>query len=263
MELKINDLSFSYNSVKTLERISLEIKEREILGIIGPNGSGKTTLLKCMNKKLKPETGTVLVNDLNILQMGSKEVAKKIGVVPQVSFISFPFTVYDLVMMGRYSHKGRFDTENENDRAVVYQCLDRTGIAPMADRLITEVSGGEYQKVIIARALAQQPKILLLDEVTLHLDINHQIEILDLIKTLSEENNLAIVMALHDLSLAARYSTKTILLQKGRIFASGRPEEVINIENIRDIYGIEAELGRSSKGNFLNVIPVSIINKES
>ncbi|MFH1260227.1 MAG: ABC transporter ATP-binding protein [Elusimicrobiota bacterium] len=263
MELKINDLSFSYNSVKTLEKISLEIKEREILGIIGPNGSGKTTLLKCMNKKLEPETGAVLVNDLNILRMNSKEVAKNIGVVPQVSSVSFPFTVYDLVLMGRYSHQGRFDTENENDRAVVDQCLDRTGIAPLADRLITEISGGEYQKVIIARALAQQPKILLLDEVTLHLDINHQIEILDLIKALSEENNLAIVMVLHDLSLAARYSTKTIMLQKGRIFASGRPEEVISIENIRDIYGIEAELGRSSKGNFLNIIPVSIINKES
>ena len=259
MKLKILDLSFSYNSTKTLDGIVLKIKEREILCIIGPNGSGKTTLLKCMNKKLKPTTGTVLVNDMNILQMNRKEVAKNIGVVPQVSTVSFPFTVHDLVMMGRYSHKGRFDTENENDRAVVYQCLARTGIAHMADRLITEISGGEYQKAIIARALAQQPEILLLDEVTLHLDINHQIEILELVKALSEEDNLAIVMVLHDLSLAARYSTKTIMLQKGRIFAYGRPENVISIENIKDIYDIEVEIGRSSKGNHLNVIPLSII----
>jgi iron complex transport system ATP-binding protein len=262
MELEILDLSFSYNSAKTLDGIALKIKGSDILCIIGPNGSGKTTILKCMNKKLKPTTGTVLVNDMDILWMNRKEVAKNIGVVPQVSTVSFPFTVYDLVMMGRYSHMGRFNTENENDRAVVHQCLARIGIAHMADKLITEISGGEYQKAIIARALAQQPKILLLDEVTLHLDINHQIEILELVKTLSEEENLAIVMVLHDLSLAARYSTKTIMLQKGRIFACGRPEDVISIENIRDIYGIEVEIGRSSKGNCLNVIPLSIINIE-
>jgi len=260
MELEILDLSFSYNSTKTLDDIALKIKGRDILCIIGPNGSGKTTLLKCMNKKLKPATGTVLVNNINILRMNRKEVAKNIGVVPQVSTVSFPFTVYDLVMMGRYSHKGRFNTENKNDRAVVSQCLARTGMAHMADKLITEISGGEYQKAVIARALAQQPKILLLDEVTLHLDINHQIEILELVKDLSEEDNLAVVMVLHDLSLAARYSTKTIMLQKGRIFACGRPEDVISIENIRDIYDIEVEIGRSSKGNYLNVIPLSIIN---
>ena len=259
MELRIRELSFSYRSAKTLADIVLEVMGNEILGIIGPNGSGKTTLLKCMNKKLKPQTGTVLVNGENILKMNSKEVANNIGVVPQVSTVSFPFTVYDLVMMGRYSHKRRFDTENDVDRSVVSECLARTGIEHMADRLITEISGGEYQKVIIARALAQQPKILLLDEVTLHLDINHQIEILNLIQSLSEENNLAVVMVLHELSLAARYSTKTIMLRKGRIFASGRPEDVISVENIRDIYGIEAEIGRSSKGNYLNVIPISTI----
>ena len=263
MELKILDLSFSYNSTKTLDSIALKIKGRDILCIIGPNGSGKTTLLKCMNKKLKPTTGAVLVNDINILRMNRKEVAKNIGAVPQVSTVSFPFTVYDLVMMGRYSHMRRFSAENENDRAVVSQCLARTGIVHMADRLITEISGGEYQKVVIARALAQQPKILLLDEVTSHLDINHQIEILELVKTLSETENLAIVMVLHDLSLAARYSTKTIMLQKGRVFACGRPEDVISIENIRDVYGIEVEMGCSNKGNYLNVIPLSIIPEMS
>ena len=262
MKLKINDLSFSYNGAKTLDGITLDIKGKEILGIVGPNGSGKTTLLKCINNKLRPKAGSVLLDDTDISRLSPRETAKNIGVVPQVSSVSFPFTVYDMVMMGRYSQKGRFEPENENDRSIVYQSLDSTGIAHMSERVITEISGGEYQRVIIARALAQEPRILLLDEVTLHLDINHQIEILDLIKMLSGKNNLAIVMVLHDLSLAARYATKAVMLQKGRIAATGTPENVISVENVRNIYGIEAEISRTRQGNFINVVPISIVAKE-
>jgi len=263
MELRILDLSFSYDSVNALQKLSLCVKEGEILGVIGPNGSGKTTLIKCINRKLKAKIGAVLVDDKNISQMTHKEIAKNIGVVPQISSITFPFTVFDIVMMGRYSHIGRLSTENINDEFIVNRCLELTGIKHLTDRLITEISGGEYQKVIIARALAQEPKILLLDEPILHLDINYQIEILDLVKNLTREKKLTVVMVLHDLNLAARYNDKTVLLKRGKIYASGKPENVIGIENIREVYGIEVEIGRSSKGNFLNVIPVSIINKES
>ena len=259
MEFKINNLSFSYNSVKTLDGITLRIKEKDILCIIGPNGSGKTTLLKCMNSVLKPKSGAVFINDSDISHMKRKEVARNVGVVPQVSSVAFPFTVYDLVMMGRYSRKRRFEKDSSEDKSIVDECLAQTGLTEMTERYITEISGGEYQKVIIARALAQQPKILLLDEVTLHLDINHQIEILDLVRTLSLEKNFAVVMVLHDLSLAARYGNRAIMLNKGSVYASGTPEEVISVKNIRDVYGIEAEIGRSSKGNHMNVIPISTL----
>jgi iron complex transport system ATP-binding protein len=259
MKLTIQDLTFSYNKTPTLNRIDLELRQGDMLGIAGPNGSGKTTLIKCMNRKLNPRAGTVLIGKTPLLTMKRKDIAKKIGVVPQVSSLSFPFSVYDLVMMGRYAHKGRFENDTAHDQAVVSECLARTGLRQMIDRPVTELSGGEYQKVIIARALAQEPEILLLDEVTLHLDIHHQIEILDLIRRLCLENKLSAVMVLHDLSLAARYCTRMIMLKNGRIFASGKPEEVITTDNLRAVYRIEAEIGRSSNGRFLNVFPLSSI----
>lgn len=256
MKLRIFNLSFSYNSIKALDNVSLEVSGREILGLIGPNGSGKTTLLKCINKKLSPKVGTVLIDNENVFKMSRKELAKNIGVVPQISSISFPFTVFDIVLMGRYSRmKG--NTETEEDISVVKHCLEITGIEHLSSRFITEISGGEYQKVIIARALAQQPKVLLLDEPTSHLDINHQIEILDLVSALCREKNLAVIMALHDLNLAARYSNKIMMLKKGKIFALGTPEEVLTPQNIREVYGIEVEINRSNKGGYLNIIPLS------
>lgn len=257
MKLTIRDLTFSYNKTPTLDRIGLEVRQGDILGIVGPNGSGKTTLIKCVNRKLKPQAGTVLIGSTPLAAMKRKDVAKKIGVVPQVSALSFPFSVYDLVMMGRYAHKGRFESDTDHDRAVVSECLSRIHLEQMMDRPVTELSGGEYQKVIIARALAQEPEILLLDEVTLHLDIHHQIEILDLIQRLCLEKKLSVVMVLHDLSLAARYCTRIIMLKNGHIFASGRPEEVITTDNLRAVYRIEAEISRSRNGRYLNIFPLS------
>ena len=259
MELTIQNVSFSYGKTPTLDRIDLEVREGDILSIVGPNGSGKTTLIKCMNRKLTPQAGTVMIGDTPLPTMKRKEIAKNIGVVPQVSSLSFPFSVYDLVMMGRYAHKGRFENDTAHDQAVVSECIARTGLEQMADRSVTELSGGEYQKVIIARALAQEPAILLLDEVNLHLDIHHQIEILDLIRQLCLERKMSVVMVLHDLSLAARYCTRIIMLKNGRIFASGDPEAVITTDNLREVYRIEAEISRSRNGQYLNIFPLSSI----
>ena len=261
MELKVLDLSFFYNSVKALEEVSLEVRGGEVLGIIGPNGSGKTTLLKCMNRKLNPKMGVVLIEGKNILGMSRKEIAKNIGFVPQLSSISFPFTVFDIVLMGRYSYTKGFCREREEDLSITQKCLELTGIKHLSKRFITEISGGEYQKVIIARALAQEPKVLLLDEPTLHLDMNHQIEILDLVKNLAQRKRLVVAMVLHDLNLAARYSDKILILKKGKIFASGLPEEVLNMKNIEEVYGIEVEISRSNKNGFLNIIPISARKK--
>jgi len=182
MKLKIKNISFSYDSVDALKNISFEAEEGEILGIIGPNGSGKTTLLKCINRVLKPKEGVVMLDDMDLSVLNQREIAQKIGVVPQQSFSQFPFTVFDIVLMGRYPYITRFGGEKKEDFDMVEECLNLCGISHLAERLIIEISGGEYQRVIIARALAQNPKVLLLDEPTLHLDINHQIELLELLK---------------------------------------------------------------------------------
>ncbi|MBU2568135.1 MAG: ABC transporter ATP-binding protein [Elusimicrobia bacterium] len=259
MKLKILDLSFSYDNVKTLKNISLNVEGGEILGIIGPNGSGKTTLLKCINRKLRPETGAVLIADKDILKFSRKEIAKNIGVVPQISFISFPFTVFDIVMMGRYSHQLRFKKETEKDTSIIWRSLEITGIKHLSERPITEISGGEYQRVIIARALAQQPKILLLDEPTLHLDINHQLEILDLVCNLARKEKLAVVMVLHDLNMAARFSDKLLLLEKGKVYGADFVQNVLTCENIEKVFQVKVKISHDSETNILNVSPLYVI----
>jgi iron complex transport system ATP-binding protein len=257
MELKVRNLSFSYDSVEVLRDISFGLKQGETLGIVGPNGSGKTTLLRCINKVLKSKEGVVFLDDVNLALIRQKEIAQKIGVVPQNSTHRFPFTVFDIVLMGRFPHKRRFDKEEEEDFDIVDRCLSLSGISHLASRLITEVSGGEHQRVIIARALAQKPQVLLLDEPTLHLDINHQIELLELLKALAKNENLIIIIVSHDLNLAARYSDRILILKGGKIYQAGLPEEVITYQCIKEVYGIEVEIIRSQITNSLNIIPVS------
>lgn len=257
MKLKVKDISFSYDSIEALKDISFEVEEGEILGIVGPNGSGKTTLLKCINKVLKPQGGVVLLEDINLANLNQKEIAQKIGVVPQESFSRFPFTVFDTVLMGRFPYIKRFGREKKEDLDIVDECLDLCGISHLAERLITEISGGEYKKVVIARALAQKPKVLLLDEPTLHLDINHQIELLELLRFLAENENLTIIMVSHDLNLAARFSNKILILKGGRIFRIGLPEEVLTPAVLKEVYGIEVEVLRSKGADSVNIIPLS------
>ena len=261
MKLKIKNISFSYDSVDALKNISFEAEEGEILGIIGPNGSGKTTLLKCINRVLKPKGGVVMLDDMDLSVLNQREIAQKIGVVPQQSFSQFPFTVFDIVLMGRYPYITRFGGEKKEDFEMVEECLNLCGISHLAERLIIEISGGEYQRVIIARALAQNPKVLLLDEPTLHLDINHQIELLELLKSLAKKKNLIIIMVSHDLNLASRFSDKILILKEGKIYRAGLPEEVLTPQIIKEVYGIKVEILRSKITNSLNIIPISTVKE--
>ena len=261
MKLKIKNISFSYDSVDALKNISFEAEEGEILGIIGPNGSGKTTLLKCINRVLKPKGGVVMLDDMDLSVLNQREIAQKIGVVPQQSFSQFPFTVFDIVLMGRYPYITRFGGEKKEDFDMVEECLNLCGISHLAERLIIEISGGEYQRVIIARALAQNPKVLLLDEPTLHLDINHQIELLELLKSLAKKKNLIIIMVSHDLNLASRFSDKILILKEGKIYRAGLPEEVLTPQIIKEVYGIKVEILRSKITNSLNIIPISTVKE--
>lgn len=240
MRLEIEGIYFAYNSVDVLSDISFQVGGGQIVGIIGPNGSGKTTMLKCINRVLKPRVGTVLLEGEDLRKMSRKEIALEIGVVPQNNEIRFPFTVMDVVMMGRSPALTTFARESKEDMEIVENAMRMTDVLRLADREIDQVSGGERQRVIIARALAQRPKILLLDEPTLHLDVNHQLEVLDLVYDLAKKEGLTVIMVSHDLDLAARYCDRLIMLSEGGIQAAGSIDSVLTPENLEAVFKIRA-----------------------
>ncbi len=235
-------ICFRYTSSPVLSDVSMEAKDGEIIGILGPNGSGKTTLLKCLNRSLTPREGTVLIDDKDSKDLSRREIATRIGVVPQGANINFPFKALDIVMMGRTPEIKRFESETKRDIEIVKEAMVMTNIEHLANRSMDQISGGEKQRVIIARALAQKPRILLLDEPTLHLDVNHQLDILDLITGLARKEKLVVIIVTHDLALAARYCDKVILMQNGRIQAAGDITDVLTTENMRKVFSIEATI---------------------
>ena len=237
VHLQIQGISCSYGAEPILNDLQFSVQKGELLGIIGPNGSGKTTLLKAMGRTLKPHLGRVFLADQDIYRLKAPEVARQMAVVPQENHFDFPFTVGEIVMMGRTPHLGRFQRESQYDRRVVEEALTVTNSFHLVNRRITELSGGEKQRIAIARALAQEPDVILLDEPTAFLDINHQTEILDIIRRLNSDCGLTVIMVLHDLNLASEYCDKLILLNKGRIYALGSPTEIITSENIKTVYG--------------------------
>ncbi|MCW3998676.1 MAG: ABC transporter ATP-binding protein [Candidatus Bathyarchaeota archaeon] len=246
MKLSINKLSFSYAGYEVLKEIELELGLGEMLSIVGPNGSGKSTLLKCINRILKTKHNTVLIDDKDTSTLTLKELAKVMGYVPQNSTSTFPFTVFDVVLMGRkpYIHWNIGEKDNE----IVAEMLDFLGIGHLAMRHFDELSGGEQQKVIIARALAQQPQLMLLDEPTSSLDIKHQLEILCMLRGLARSGERSVVVSMHDLNMASNFSDRMVMIKKGSIFAVGTPKEVITEKNIEAVYGIKANVALSAHG---------------
>ncbi|WP_019177580.1 ABC transporter ATP-binding protein [Methanomassiliicoccus luminyensis] len=242
VQIAVNGVRFSYNSSEVLSGVSMEAREGEIIGILGPNGSGKTTLLKCMNRALSPSSGTVLIEGKDHSKMSKKEIALQVGVVPQNGGVNFPFTVLDVVMMGRTPALKRFEPETEQDIDIVKEAMEKANVVHLAGRPVSDISGGEMQRVIIARALAQRPRIMLLDEPTLHLDINHQLDILDLIHSLAKKQKMVVIIVTHDLGLAARYCDHIVLMKGGSVQAAGAVPEVLTSDNMRKVFSIEAEL---------------------
>jgi iron complex transport system ATP-binding protein len=254
--LKVEEIHARYGDTKILEDICFSAKEGRLLGIIGPNGSGKTTLLKVISSIIKPEIGTVILDNFDIVRMKKRDIAKKMAVVPQESSTSFSFTAIEVVLMGRTPHLKRFETEDSKDFEIARRCMRMTDCLNLAERPIDELSGGELQKVIIARALAQEPKILLMDEPTSHLDIKNQIEILDLMKKLADDG-LTVISVLHDINMAARYCDELILLKDGKIVSAGITEDVLTTKNIKNVFGISVSIKRDPlTGSFsLSIIP--------
>jgi iron complex transport system ATP-binding protein len=246
LKLTINKLSFNYSGIQVLKDVEMEVRLGEMLSIVGPNGSGKSTLLKCINRILKTKQNTVLIDGKDANKLDLKELSKTMGYVPQSSTSTFPFTVFDVVLMGRkpYIHWNLSERDNE----IVAEMLDFLGIGELSMRYFNELSGGEQQKVIIARALAQQPQILLLDEPTSSLDIKHQLEILCMLKSLTQSKERSVIASIHDLNLASRFSDQILMLKKGCIYAVGTPEEVLTEENIEAVYGIKANVSTSVIG---------------
>jgi iron complex transport system ATP-binding protein len=255
--LKVCGVDCYYGSVKVLEGVSFSVNSGELVGLLGPNGSGKTTLLRAISRTLKPKVGTVLLNEADIFSMKSSDVAKNLAVVPQSSSLEFDFTALDLVLMGRHPHMRRFEREDQTDLEIAKEAMMLTNTWHLAEKPINELSGGERQLVMIARALAQKPKVLLLDEPTSHLDINNQIGIMDLLKKICMEKGIATLAVFHDFNLAARYCDLAILLQKGKIFAMGKVDEILTEENIRKVFNVEVMVRRHSITNSLYIVPIS------
>jgi len=234
--LKIGNLSGGYGKEFIIKDIFFEIKRGDFLGIIGPNGSGKSTLLRLMSRVLTPEKGKIALEEKDINNMDLKEFCRKVAFVPQDTLINFSFSVEEIVLMGRIPHLKRLQFETKTDFLIAQNALSLTDTLYLKEKDIDELSAGERQRVIIAKALTQEPILLLLDEPTSHLDIGHQIQILDLLRKLNREKNLTIVMVLHDLNLASEYCNRIILLNEGRIFKEGNPYEVLTYQNIETVY---------------------------
>ena len=239
MRLELRDVSAGYGDNPVISDISLALADGEFIGLVGPNGSGKSTLVRVMSRVLRPRTGQALLEGRDIHHMPSVEVARRIAVVPQDSSYHFDYSVLEIVLMGRSPHIGRFALEGGRDYSAAERAMHLTGVHHLAQRPVTATSGGERQRVAIARALAQEPQLLILDEPTAHLDINHQIEVLDLVRALNRDQGVAVVVVMHDLNLAAQYCERMALLHQGRLLADGSPQEVITAQHVRQAYGAE------------------------
>jgi len=234
--LNTNNLWGGYGSDLVIKNVSLEVRRGDFLGIIGPNGSGKSTLLRLMTKVMLPRNGEITFEGERLNRIPLKEFCRKVAFVTQDTPMDFSFSAWEIVLMGRIPHLKRLQFETQKDFSACRRALSLTDALHLRDRQIDALSAGERQRVMIAKALAQEPRLLLLDEPTAHLDIGHQIQILDLLKRLNQKHNLAVVVVLHDLNLAGEYCKRIILLNEGEIFKEGAPGEVLTYQNIEQVY---------------------------
>lgn len=238
MSLTIHKLNFGYKQKQILHEISLTVKAGEVISLVGPNGSGKTTLLKCIGRINKAWSGSVCVGEVNLGKLSSRELAKIVGYVPQDTGSSFPINVFSAVLLGRTPHVQFSATDS--DMNIVSDCLCLMGLGDLSFCMLSELSGGERQRVFIARALAQEPKVLLLDEPTSNLDLKHQLETLRIVREIARDRGIIVIMAIHDLNLASRFSDRIVMFKNGEVFVQGECAEVMNSENILYVYEVES-----------------------
>lgn len=253
--IELQNISFAYNKGNgfNLSQIDLTIEEGKFISIIGPNGSGKSTLLKIISGYLNPDEGKLRLNSKSYNKYGRKEFAREVAFVSQSSFSIFPFSVYEIVMMGRNPYLGFSGFENKSDREKVVESLKKVGIFHLKNKGINEISGGEAQRAFIARALVQEPRIILLDEPNAHLDIKHQIAVFGLLKDLQQSNKVTVVNVSHDLNLAASYSDKIIMLKNGDLLMYDTTDKIFTKENIKEVFEVESEITKSKISNEISI----------
>lgn len=255
--LTATEVTFGYpGQSPVLREVSVAVRPGEILGILGPNGSGKSTLLRLLSGWLAPQRGKVELWGRDLSRYKPRQVAKQIAVVPQETHVDFPFTVMQLVLMGRVPYLHGFAFESAADLASAQAAMDRVGVAHLRHRLVQELSGGERQRVVLARALAQDTPILLLDEPGAFLDLHHVVAIYDLLRDLADEGR-AVVTVLHDLNLASLYCDRVALLRAGAVHCAGPPAQVITYRNVTEVYETEVYVDVNDLTGAVNVLPLS------
>jgi iron complex transport system ATP-binding protein len=254
--IETRELRFGYGREPVVAGVSLALNRGEMLGVLGPNGSGKSTLMRLLSGVLEPDGGDVRLQGRPLRDYSRRALARAIAVVPQETAIAFPFSVTEVVLMGRSPHLGGFAFEGDRDVAVAHAAMARTGVLALAQRSIHELSGGERQRVVLARALAQEADILLLDEPAAFLDIRHEVELYDLLRDLQQEGK-SIISVLHDLNLAALYCDRVALLKAGRLVRVGPPADVITYATLTDVYETEVYVATNDITGAINVLPLS------
>ncbi|HWZ20181.1 MAG TPA: ABC transporter ATP-binding protein [Ktedonobacteraceae bacterium] len=255
--LEVNGVTFGYEHVPLLYDVQLQVSKGEMVGLLGPNGSGKTTLLRLVSGVLLPQQGKIVLDGRNLHDWGRRGIARNIAVVPQELHVPFAFTVEQMVSLGRTPYINWLGSRSNNDDNIVQDAMSATDVIPLARRIFNELSGGERQRVMVAMALAQQPKLLLLDEPTAHLDIKYQIEMLELVQRLNRERGMTVIAALHDLNLAARYFPRLVLFQRG-VVADAGPAQVLEPHLLKRVYGIDVQVGILRGAEHLSVLPPGV-----
>lgn len=249
MRLETKDVVVTLSRRDIIKKASVQVKNNEFVGLIGPNGSGKTTLLKSIYRVLKPSAGFIYIDGTDISKISPKETAKRIGVVSQFSNLAFDFTAEEMVLMGRAPHKTTFSTDTEEDYRIAREALEKVDMLDFRDRSFFTLSGGEKQRILLARTLAQQVEMLVLDEPTNHLDIKYQIQIMDIVKSLG----IGVLAALHDLNLTLMYCTYVYVLKNGKVVAHGPTEDLITAELIKSVYEVDCSVERNARSGKLGV----------
>jgi iron complex transport system ATP-binding protein len=255
-EIELRNVSLGYRHQPVLSDLSFHVMPGEIVGLIGPNGSGKSTVIRALTRIITPQRGQILLDGHDILTIERQRLARLLGVVPQLPLLPSAFTGFEVVLMGRNPHLGLFEHEKGQDIEIAWRAMEMTGTQDLARRSVGELSGGQIQCLLIARALAQETDAILLDEPTANLDIGRQIEILDLIKGLCRQRNLSVLAALHDLNLASQYCNRLVLISNGRLYRHGTPAEVITSQNIAEVYGAD----HCVYSHPVNGLPVVLVN---